>query len=175
MKTVLDLKTLSPPAGVQDKPAGNRYEKFTGNEGIKPERKFSGKPGERRAPRRDGPGSGGERRGGPPRGGSKFGDRQGGGFRGGDRRDDRREPVRREAPAPLPEVSVTILPGEHGVESLSRQIKMTGRAYPLFQIAQLVLDKPERYSVQLAVKKKPDGTVAQPLSVCALDETPSLN
>ncbi len=128
------------------------------------------KPGERRAPRREGPG-GGERRGGPPRDGSKFGDRKGGGFRSG----DRREPARREAPAPLPEISVTILPGENGVESLSRQIKMTGRAYPLFQIAQLVLDKPERYSVQLTVKKKADGTVAQPLFVCALDETPWLS
>ena len=175
--TDLDLESLFLPAWVQDKPAGNRYEKFTGNEGVKPERSFSGKPGERRAPRRDGPGggSGGDRRGGPPRGGSKFGDRQGGGFRGGDRRDDRREPVRRPEPAPLPDVSVTILPGENGVESLSRQIKMTGRAYPLFQIAQLVLDKPERYSVQLAVKKKADGTIAQPLFVCALDETPWLS
>jgi hypothetical protein len=174
-ETDLDLESLFLPAWAQDKPAGNRYEKFTGNEGGKPERSFSGKPGERRAPRRDGPAGGGERRGGPPRGGSKFGDRQGGGFRGGDRRDDRHNPVRRQEPAPLPEVTVTILPGEHGVESLSRQIKMTGRAYPLFQIAQLVLDKPERYSVQLAVKKKTDGTVAQPLFVCALDETPWLS
>jgi hypothetical protein len=174
-ETDLDLEKLFQPAWVQEKPAGNRFEKFTGNEGVKPERSFSGKPGERRAPRRDGPGGGGERRGGPPRGGSKFGDRQGGGFRGGDRRDDRREPVRRPEPAPLPEVTVTILPGENGVESLSRQIKMTGRAYPLFQIAQLVLDKPERYSVQLGVKKKADGTVAQPLFVCALDETPWLS
>ena len=175
--TDLDLESLFLPAWVQDKPAGNRYEKFTGNEGMKPERSFSGKPGERRAPRRDGPGGGGERRGGPPRSDSKFGgnDRQGGGFRGGDRRDDRREPVHRPEPAPLPEVSVTILPGENGVESLARQIKMTGRAYPLFQIAQLVLDKPERYSVQLAVKKKADGTAAQPLFVCALDETPWLS
>jgi hypothetical protein len=176
-ETDLNLESLFLPAWVQDKPAGNRYEKFTGTEGVKPERSFSSKPGERRAPRRDGPGGGGERRGGPPRGGSKFGggDRQGGGFRGGDRRDDRREPVHRAEPAPLPELAVTILPGEHGVESLARQIKVTGRAYPLFQIAQLVLDKPERYSVQLTVKKKADGTIAQPLFVCALDETPWLS
>src|SRR5258706_10083360 len=95
--TDLDLESLFLPAWVQDNRAGNRYEKFTGNEGVKPERSFSNKPGERRAPRRDGPGGGGERRGGPPHGGSKFGggDRRGG-FRGGDRRDDRRE----ERPAP---------------------------------------------------------------------------
>jgi hypothetical protein len=48
---------------------------------------------------------------------------------------------------------------------------MTGRAYPLFDIAQLILDKPERYTVTVATKKKPDGTVAQPLFLCALDET----
>jgi hypothetical protein len=163
----LDLEKLFQPAWAQEKPAGNRFEKFTGNEGLKPERRFSDKPGDRRSLRRDGP-SGGERRG-----GSKFGDRKGGSFRGGDRRDERRE--RPAVPAPLPEVSVTILPGENGVESLSRQIKMTGRAYPLFQIAQLVLDKPERYSVQLAAKKKADGTIAQLLFVCALDETPWLS
>jgi hypothetical protein len=57
------------------------------------------------------------------------------------------------------------LPDEKGVESLARQIKMTGRAYPLFQIAQLILQKPERYSVQLTVKKKPTAPSAQPLFV----------
>ncbi len=48
---------------------------------------------------------------------------------------------------------------------------MTGRAYPLFEIAQMVLQKPERYAVTLTSKKKPDGTAAQPLFVSALDET----
>jgi hypothetical protein len=75
----------------------------------------------------------------------------------------------------LPEISVTFLPDENGVESLARQIKVTGRAFPLFQIAQIVLAKPERYSVQLGVKKKADGTVAQPLFACALDDTPWLS
>src|SRR5471032_1722734 len=166
----LDLESLFQPAWTQEKPAGNRFDKVTGNEGAKPERRFNDKPGERRAPRRDGAG-GGERRGGPPRGGSKFGDRKPGFSRG----NDRREPVRREAPAPLPEISVTFVPAENGVESLARQIKMTGRCYPLFQIAQLVLEKPERYSVQLAVKKKSDGAIAQQLFVCALDDTPWLS
>ena len=48
---------------------------------------------------------------------------------------------------------------------------MTGRAYPLFEIAQMILQKHERYAVTLTSKKKPDGTVAQPLFVCALDDT----
>jgi hypothetical protein len=166
----LDLEKLFQPAWAQEKPVTNRFDKFTGNEGVKPERRFNDKPGERRAPRRDSAG-GGERRGGPPRGGAKFGDRKG----GFPRRDENREPERREAPAPLPEISVVFLPDEKGVESLARQIKMTGRAYPLFDIARLILQKPERYSVKLAVRKKADGTVAQPLFVCALDETPWLN
>jgi hypothetical protein len=75
----------------------------------------------------------------------------------------------------LPEITVTFLPDENGVESLARQIKVTGRAYPLFQIAQIVLVKPERYAVQLGVKKNADGTVKQPLFACALDDTPWLS
>jgi len=167
----LDLDSLFQPAWAQGKSQPNKFEKFTGNEGVKPERTFSGKPGERRAPRRDGAGGGfggGERRGGPPRGGSKFGERKGG-FRGGDRRDERRE--RPEPPPPLPEFNVAFIPEERGVEQLARQIKVTGRAYPLFQIALLILQKAERYSVQLTTKKKADGT-AEKLFVCALDETP---
>ncbi|MGA2854649.1 MAG: hypothetical protein ABSE90_11045 [Verrucomicrobiota bacterium] len=172
----LDLDKLFQPAWAQGKTEANRFEKFTGNEGVKPERRFSDKPGERRGPRREGGGGfggGGERRGGPPRGGSKFGDRKGGFGRRDDRRGERRE--RPEPPAPLPEITTTFLPDENGVESLARQIKMTGRAYPLFDIARLILQKPERYSVKLTVQKKPDGAVAQPLFVCALDETPWLS
>jgi hypothetical protein len=171
----LDLESLFQPAWTKGKGETNRFDKFTGHEGVKPERRFNDKPGERRAPRREGGFGGGERRGGPQRGGSKFGDRKGG--RGGfgqrdDRGGERRE--RPEPPAPLPEISVTFLPDEKGVEQLARQIKMTGRAYPLFQIALLVLEKSERYSVQLATKKK-DEKVFQPIFVCALDDTPWLS
>ncbi len=165
----LDLENLFQPAWAQGKAEANPYEKFTGAEGAKPERRRgdhrersrSESFGERRGPR-------------PQRPGSKFGDRR----KGFDRRDDRRPALqdeRRETPALLPEIAVTFLPDERGVESLARQIKMTGRAYPLFQIAQLVLQKPERYTVRLAVKKKPEGAVSQPLFVCALDETPWLS
>jgi hypothetical protein len=168
----LNLENLFQPAWAQGKAESNKFEKFTGNEGVKPERRFSDKPGERRSPRRDGAGAGGgERRGGPPRGGgSKFGDRKGGSFRGGhERRDEQRE--RPEPPAPLPELNVAFIPEERGVEQLARQIKVTGRAYPLFQIALLILDKAERYSVQLTSKKKNDAA-AQKIFVCALDDSP---
>ncbi|MGH7939943.1 MAG: hypothetical protein ACREFR_02580, partial [Limisphaerales bacterium] len=97
----------------------------------------------------------------------------------GPKRDPRRharpEPARPEPSAPLPEIAVTFLADEKGVEHLARQIKVTGRAYPLFQIAHVVLQKPERYAVRLGVRKKPDGPVIQPLFVCALDDTPWLS
>lgn len=66
---------------------------------------------------------------------------------------------------------MALLPEEKGVDSLARQIKLTGRAYPLFEIARLVLQKPDRYLVKFSVVKQPDGRVAQPLFVCNLDQT----
>jgi hypothetical protein len=68
-------------------------------------------------------------------------------------------------------LNVTLLPDDTGMDGLARQIKMTGRAYPLFQIAQLILQKPERYLVRVEVVKKADGQIAQQLFLCALDDT----
>ena len=163
----IDLEKLFLPAWAQESPSANRYAKFAGEPAARDDRQREGRRG---GPRRE---PFGERRGPrPPRSGPKFGDRK----REFPRRDDRGERRERpEPPAPLPEIAVTFLPDAKGVESIARQIKMTGRAYPLFQIAQIVLVKPERYDVQLAAKKKPDGTVVQPLFVCALDDTPWLS
>ncbi len=164
----LDLENLFQPAWTQEKPEANRYDKFAGESADRGERHHEGRRG---PPRREPFGD----RGGPrrPRSGGKFGDRK----KGPGRREDRRERERErpEPPPPLPEIAASFMPDEKGVESLARQIKMTGRAYPLFQIAQLVLQKPERYAVRLAVKKKPDGVTVQPLFVCALDDTPWLS
>ncbi|MBI3192101.1 MAG: hypothetical protein HYZ36_05490, partial [Pedosphaera parvula] len=77
----------------------------------------------------------------------------------------------RPEPPPLPDLDVAFIPEEKGVESLARQIKLTGRAYPLFEIAHLILNKPERYQVCFSVRKKADGQVAQPLFICNLDDT----
>jgi hypothetical protein len=71
----------------------------------------------------------------------------------------------------LPEVLVNLIPEKRGIESLARQIKLTGRAYPLFQIAALILKRPDRFEVQLHQKKGAEGQVLQPLCVCSLDET----
>ena len=104
----LDLENLFQPAWAQGKSEANRFEKFTGNEGVRPERK-RGESGDRRGPRREGGGGGGgERRGGEGRapraggvggGGGWFGDRKGGPRRD-ERRDDRRD-ERSERPEPV--------------------------------------------------------------------------
>ena len=74
-------------------------------------------------------------------------------------------------PIPLPEINLALVPEEAGVDSLSRQIRQTGRAYPLFDIAQMILAKPERYTVTFSIKTKPDLTPVQPMFLCALDES----
>jgi hypothetical protein len=71
----------------------------------------------------------------------------------------------------LPDIGITLLPDDKGVESLARQIRMTGRAYPLFEIAQMILGRPDRLSVIFNVKKNPEGKPIQALFVCALDDT----
>ena len=187
-ETDLDLEKLFLPSWAQESANNtNRYAKFTGNEGERRgDRDRGDSRGGPRPPRRDGS-SGGERRSGPPGQGVRRPEGQGG-FRGPRRdgpgqggagqrsggfgRDERRPlPERREAPQPLPEVNAAIIPDEKGVESLARQVKMTGRAFPLFDIAFLVIQKPERYAIRFSTKKNQQGQLAQPLFHCALDET----
>ncbi|MDB6056383.1 MAG: hypothetical protein JWO95_227 [Verrucomicrobiales bacterium] len=188
----LDLEKLFLPAWAQESPALNKYAGHTGEDRAERGR---GRGGDRdRGPRRDrppafggggaprgpgGPGGGGgggqqfrgNRPGGPrsDRGGDQRGGGQGGprpDFRGG-RPGDR--PERRE-PLPLPEIEITFLPDDTAIDVLGRQIRTTGRAYPLFDIAQLILQKPERQLVRFDTRKK-DGQVVQPLFLCALDDT----
>jgi len=199
-ETDLDLEKLFLPAWAQEASATEqRFARFTGNESHEPgERKRGGgdrgprreggfRPGgprpagggggprgDARGPRRDNR-EGGPRGPGPGRG--PQGGPSSGGFRGNDRRDDRRGGAGRRdgfeprEPLPLPELVCTLVPDEKGVDSLTKQIRMTGRAFPLFDIARLILQKPERYSLKFAVKKNAEGKAIQPLFVCALDET----
>ena len=160
----MDLELHFLPAWAKQSPEVNRYAKYEGGEERpargRDDRGRSGGPRDR-APRRDGPG--GDRR---PTGGRSGPPRRDRGY------DPRAEaPRRSEPPAVLPEVQITLLPEEKGVEALARQIKLTGRAYPLFDIAHLVLNKPERYHVVFGVVKKAGGQIAQPLFVCNLDES----
>ncbi|HTI69805.1 MAG TPA: hypothetical protein VMF06_07550 [Candidatus Limnocylindria bacterium] len=68
-------------------------------------------------------------------------------------------------------MEVVLAPEAGGVTSLARQIKLNGRAYPLFEVAGIVAQKPERFTVTFKVIKRPDGTVEQPLFVCSLDNS----
>ncbi len=164
-----DLELHFLPAWAQKPPQENRYADFAGEREREPDRRHDRRDRPPRRPDRDrqrpprGPGPGG-----PPRPPEQRRE-----WRGDDRRrkgpPDRRGPA--PAPLPLPEVNVALVPDDKGVDLLARQIKVTGRAYPLFEIAQMILQKPERYSVTLSVKKNPEGAVIQTLFVCALDDT----
>jgi hypothetical protein len=172
-ETDLDLEKFFLPAWAQESSSVNRYAKFEGGEA--PRRDDRRQRGNRPPPRRDFPAPAGRER---PRFAGRDGARPPGreGGREGRRtprqdwpREDRREP--RREPAPLPEINVTFRPDDKGVDSLARQIKMTGRAYPLFDIAQMILQKPDRHWLTFEIEKKPDGQPVQPLFLCALDET----
>lgn len=167
----LDLDLQMLPAWARQPSAANRYAQYEGESAEPRERRRGDRPF-----RRDRP-PGGERRG-PPGGGEGRGRREGRGegFRGrpGPGRDRRAEPrpePPREPEEPLPEVVVNLLPERKGIELLARQIKLTGRAYPLFQIAVLILHKPDRFEVQFTTKKGADGKILQPLFVCGLDDS----
>ena len=171
----LDLEKLFLPAWAQEAPSSVKYAKYEGGD-DRPDRRDDRRGP--RPPRRDGPPGGrregnrphGERRGPPGPEGQR--ERFGGGERGEDRRGPRRmDPRDRREPLPLPEINASLLPEEKGVESLARQIRMTGRAYPLFDIAQMILQKPERHTVAFSVKKNAEGAPIQPLFACALDDT----
>src|ERR1039458_8088618 len=153
----LDLDKLFLPAWAQE-PSASKYARYEGEterfdrrgdrdrRGPRPPRR-DGPPG----PRRDDNRLHGDRRGPPrPGGGAPRPEgeraRQAGGQRPDFRRGESFE--RRPPPLPLPEIDLSLRPDDKGVESLARQIKMTGRAYPLFDIAQMILQKPERYIVQ---------------------------
>jgi hypothetical protein len=187
----LDLDKLFLPAWAQEPASANLYAEYQGEaRGPREDRRGPRRgpgPGGERGPRRDRPqgqGFGGREGKGQAPGDSRRG-REGG--RGPDRRGgpegrreghgpgprgpgrDRRE--HRPAPAPLPEIAVSLISDEKGVDSLAKQIRMTGRAYPLFEIAWMILQRPERLSAVFSVKKNGEGKVIQPLFVCVLDDT----
>ena len=159
-----DLELHFLPAWAQKPAQENRYAEYRGESEREGGRERRGDRGPRDRSR-------GDQR--PRR--REFGGGGGGKGQQRDRRDDRRPRPQteapKEAPIPLPEVQIALVPDDKGVDSLARQIKVTGRAYPLFDIAQMILQKPDRYWVTLTTKKKPDGSVADPLFVCALDDT----
>ncbi len=83
----------------------------------------------------------------------------------GPRRFEQRKPL-----PPLPEVDVQLVPEPIVVETLAKQIRQSGRAYPLFEIAHIILKRPERLEVAYSVIKK-GNQVVQPLFFCSMDRT----
>ena len=173
----LDLKFL--PDWVKETPSTNRYADYQGESDDREGRSSrsrddrGGPRDDRRGPRpggrggppprrdqdRRGPGPrsdrppGGPRPGGPrPPGGDRPrsgrpGDRQQGGRSYG-HREDSRPP--REAPRPAPAtLRVDFLPEPNAAAGISRQIKASGRAYPVFGTGKLFLERPERHRVRV--------------------------
>ncbi|HRY47867.1 MAG TPA: hypothetical protein P5186_07460 [Candidatus Paceibacterota bacterium] len=161
----LDLHFL--PAWAQESATVNPYANFDGVTEEPGSRRRQNRP-DRPPGRRGGP----ERAGRPP--GSPRGEQEGrfrGRYEGGGQGRFRDHGHAPRPEVPPPDLDVIIQPESKGAEALARQIKQTGRAYPLFDIAHLVLKKPERYVLTFNVRKKADGQVAQPLFLCNLDDT----
>ena len=151
-----------------------------GRSGPRDDRRGPG-GGDRRGPRPGGPGGPrpqgqenrgprpqGERRGprpeGPPRGDRPPGDRPPGDrreFRGGPRgpRPQGQEhhrgprPPFREGPPPLEGWEARLVADPRSVEAVARQIKASGRAYSVFDVARLFLQDRARYLVRMRVAR----------------------
>ncbi|MDP4585452.1 MAG: hypothetical protein NWT04_16185, partial [Verrucomicrobiales bacterium] len=126
---------------------------FGGGQGGGGERRFGGGGGgqgggagrdDRRGPRPEGrgPDRGGDRRGGggDRRGGERGGDRRGGGDR--DFRDRPREDM------PAAGIIAAIEPSKPAIEGLTKHIKETLRAFPMADLAKMILNGRERYQVR---------------------------
>ena len=72
---------------------------------------------------------------------------------------------------PLVPLELDFLPEPGGVASLAKQIRLSGRAYPLFEVAGLVAQKPERYNVSLRTIRGQNGQPEVPMLVCSLDDS----
>ncbi|MEM9480435.1 MAG: hypothetical protein AAGA58_12350 [Verrucomicrobiota bacterium] len=112
-------------------------------------------PGRGRGPRRDGKGGGG------PRGDRNRDRGRGRDGRGGRDQRDNRKP---QAP-PIEGFKVKLTPLDPGVQYLVQQIRMTGRAYPIFDLAKLLLESRERYTITV----KRENESSPQLFRCAAD------
>lgn len=146
----LDLNSLSgldfgPSWAGEKSGAGDRYKDYE----SRPKRPGGGKG---RPPGRD------RRTGGAPA------HRSGEGGRSGPRpRDDRGGRPPREQPFE-PTVEVNLYPQDEAFDALIKRLRSTARTYQLFEITQLLLEKPERFVVVVARKKQSrDGGKPAPL------------
>jgi hypothetical protein len=138
----IDLSLSFAPAWAKDADASKQIARLAarhgndrGDGGKRRDDWSGGRPD--RGPRRDG---------GNARPGGK---RSGPGGPRRDRADDReRRPEREPSQQPLEGWTIHFFPDRHGVDGLAKQIKTAAKAYPLFDLARLVLEKSERYLVE---------------------------
>ena len=107
-----------------------------------------------RGARREGPRAAGPRKGGGDRGSGHEGRSGGdGGGRGRDAHRGSRDPKeRRPEPASQPILEgwkLELVPEEPAIEGIAKQVRSRAKAYPLFELARLILQLSDRYSVKL--------------------------
>jgi len=161
-KKALDLNTLSGldfgPSWADENAKRPSLKQFDSRGDSRGKGKRSGGGGsrDRRGPsgggRPNGPSAGGRPQGGGPGRPQGEGRPQGGGE--GRRRDDRRGGGRPEHAVFNPTVKVDIYPQDEAFEALVKRLRSTVRTYQLFEIAHLLLEKPERYVVVVENKAK---------------------
>jgi len=148
-----------------------------------PTQKFAQHPGDTGGPRGRGPGDR-DRRGpprrrqGPPSGGGGGPPRPDGGDHQGRSRPDRGRPgkgssYRQPGPPPIAPapVEVVFAPEEKGFAAMVAAMKQSGRAYALFDLARLILSKPERHVVRLSRRPGAEGTPPPSLVYVAASES----
>ncbi len=104
----------------------------------------------------------------PPEGGDRRGPRPEGRRSGPPQRLDRERRPPMAAPPVVP-VDVTFQPEDKGFAAMVEAMKLMQRAYALFDIAKLVLNKPERHVVKFVRKPAADGS-REPLYLVTLGE-----
>ncbi len=135
-----DLKLM--PDWLKETPVKNPYADYEVRE-ERPRRDFGERP---RPPRGDQGQRRKEQRGPKPQGQKRDFPRP--------PRDEKSRPPRQDGPRPPVEqkpapVRVEFLPEAIFVESVAHQIKSTGRAYPLYDLARMFLEKPSRHRVRI--------------------------
>ncbi len=161
-KKALDLNTLSGldfgPSWADENAKRPSLKQFDSRGDSRGKGKRSGGGGsrDRRGPsggaRPSGPSAGGRPQGGGPGRPQGEGRSRGGGE--GSRRDDRRGGGRPEHAVFNPTVKVDIYPQDEAFEALVKRLRATVRTYQLFEIANLLLEKPERFVVVVENKAK---------------------
>ncbi len=92
--------------------------------------------------------------------------------RDGPRQEGPRGPRREERAFFQPSVEVQFYPDDATFKALAQAMKNSCRTFELFEIAKLILQKPERFVVVVRPFQKEDGTPAGQLYVSTADEVP---